>query len=652
MSESAFTGLPPQTPRTPPPSASERLAFRARIVALEGVPDSRPARTTVEGEVVAVDKQDRTLRVRTDQGVVTLKINGGPLPPEGQKVQLDLPPGDLSRQQITIRVLAEAVTKNGLPPPGAPLPPAARVPSEAVSVSLSFPDTPSPPPLATKTALPVAGGAPLSPSLETGQIVRLLPLFPAEPAPVLSNLLAKETIVTIPPGAFAPETFLIPDFSKENTIIIPSSFSGRGVPNASLVSSFFPGSATFATETQSFLPSPFPTPTDQPLLQTSSLSRIDVPSFVLRDEKAAILPPGTPPSTLRSFLFDPAIGLSSSNRPVAEKQDALVIRHLPPDPLRALTGEGINAGVDTERLLLGRPTSWIARIIGATGDDLPLIALSGNPARKEAAFVLQFRAGNLPPGTRLELLPVSRPESAVSSQGPITSAVFPLLDLWAGQPWPIMEDLNQALLALDPPLASQFQHMIPNAAQPLRIPVTAFFFIAAVRAGDVSGWLGDKAVDALKKAGKGEWITRLSREGASITRTLSTDGPSTQEWRSMALPLVWNGDIHKILLHYHQDDRNQGENQETGPLTRFLFDLSLTRIGPVQLDGLHCPGRLDLIVRTLRPFSGGMKDAMHAAYTGALEQVGLSGSLAFQGKPQPWIKVQKPPPLAPGAFSA
>jgi len=50
--------------------------------------------------------------------------------------------------------------------------------------------------------------------------------------------------------------------------------------------------------------------------------------------------------------------------------------------------------------------------------------------------------------------------------------------------------------------ANAFAAMTPSPANAAQFGPAVMFFVAAMRSGDVSGWLGNKAIDALQKSGK------------------------------------------------------------------------------------------------------------------------------------------------------
>ncbi|MEC7030024.1 MAG: hypothetical protein VXW91_10105, partial [Pseudomonadota bacterium] len=180
---------------------------------------------------------------------------------------------------------------------------------------------------------------------------------------------------------------------------------------------------------------------------------------------------------------------------------------------------------------------------------------------------------------------------------------------------------------------------------PTRLPAAALLFVAAVRGGDISGWLGDKNIDLLKRLGKGDALNRLTRDLGGIQRT-SSESVQSQDWRGMALPMAYDGDLTKLMLYYRHD-KTETEDGEKKRGTRFIFDLNLTKMGAVQIDGLHRPineneNRLDLIVRTTKPVSDQMRKAMRAVYIEALQQAQAIGDISFQNEKEKFVKVEMP----------
>jgi hypothetical protein len=289
-----------------------------------------------------------------------------------------------------------------------------------------------------------------------------------------------------------------------------------------------------------------------------------------------------------------------------------------------------------------KPVAALATVIGHTSQNQPVLSVVPTSAMPPQEFVMQFSASNLAPGTIVEFIPQSG-AAPYHAPFPVTDAPAaaliptPLWPLLGSFDWPVLDEVQQILQQQGAVQALQnLVRAAPNPANPARMPPATLFFLAAVRAGDIVSWLGDKTADILRRAGRADVIRAGDRDFSGLQRTSSE--AVAQDWRGVALPLAWQDGLHKMMLYYRRssgdDDKEQG-----GFGTRFIFDLDLPRMGAVQLDGLHRTKRLDLIVRSHSPFSETMQQAMRRAWGGALEQVALSGELSFQSKPSQFVKI-------------
>lgn len=105
MSDSGFSGLPPRTgigDASYPPS---RADLKAQIIEIRGEAKARKVKERMEGEIIRHDKDGRT-HIRTDKGEITVRIQAKTPPPEGSRVELEIPAGNPPRQ-VTIHVLPE-----------------------------------------------------------------------------------------------------------------------------------------------------------------------------------------------------------------------------------------------------------------------------------------------------------------------------------------------------------------------------------------------------------------------------------------------------------------------------------------------------------------------------------------------------------------
>jgi len=180
-----------------------------------------------------------------------------------------------------------------------------------------------------------------------------------------------------------------------------------------------------------------------------------------------------------------------------------------------------------------------------------------------------------------------------------------------------MEDIYQNLARAAPQAAQSTTNMMPSPANPAQLGPAALFFMAAVRGGNLTQWLGDKAQEILSQSSKGKsLLNRLTQEGSVLSRM---EAPG-QEWRSIALPFYSDQEVHKLILHYKHEHADQNDQEaQKGKQTRFIFELTPSQMGPLQIDGLYRGQRLDVIIRSQDNFSAAMRQATSgsAAWSGS-----------------------------------
>lgn len=250
--------------------------------------------------------------------------------------------------------------------------------------------------------------------------------------------------------------------------------------------------------------------------------------------------------------------------------------------------------------------------------------------------------GSLNIGSQIEVVPQST--TSLSMAGTESAAGLtstnPAAFFLAPGAWPVMNELLQTLQNSAPALAQAMSAVTPNAGHsgttPAQMMPAAMLFVAAMRGGDIQSWMGGKAVDLLRSAGKGDLLSRLGSEGQALGRMGAE--PLSQDWRAMTLPFLEQGEMQKVALYYKHEEQD-GEDGNCTKQTRFVFDMALSQMGKVQVDGLFRGAKLDLIVRTTDTLSPDMRQRMRGMYTHALEVSGLSGELSFQNGEKQYFSV-------------
>lgn len=325
---------------------------------------------------------------------------------------------------------------------------------------------------------------------------------------------------------------------------------------------------------------------------------------------------------------------------------------LPPAPLPESLTFRIQAGEAAPPIFFGpaedaplsglvsalRAGDVLALVLGPIADKAALaVQIVFPPGAGQQAYALLDVQTSTAPGTPISLTPIHPASVPLLSIAPLP--VPPPL-LFAAETWPVLQDVLTALSSLAPQAAQSFVNMLPNPAAPQNLAPTALFFIAAVRAGDVEGWLGGRAVDALRRSGRGDLLSRLSQEMSSLSRAASE--PAGQDWKALSLPLSWQDQLFKVPVYFRQDQDSRGGREGEKGHTRFIINLDLSRMGKIQMDALYLKGakRFDLILRTEKSFTRAMEEEMRVLFIEALEEVSLTGSLIFQTGADKWVTVQ------------
>ncbi|MCB1783188.1 MAG: hypothetical protein KDI13_04275 [Alphaproteobacteria bacterium] len=548
----------------------------------------------VRGEVTHADKEGR-VRVSTDRGDIEVQVDPRVQTfQKGDSVEIRIPPGN--------------------PPVQATLRPA---PVEQVNVSVEpvqHVDIPLP-------SLP----------LETGQTFTLKPLAPQDAARAVRPYF--ETLVeNLPAQSFIQNlNFISQDILEtvKNNILIQA--SEIGLPPPSLTA----GDNAFLT-----VPA---LPVSQDAEKSSLLHSVLQQSTLLHlpeigPEIGSEIRHG---SLILSSQDDKA--LSFQFKPLQVRLEGMSLPASLPAP------ETPQPPAPENKILEGRADDSIrAEVRGFTPErHFPVLTILTPESRAGQNFVLERPGLEIAVGTTLSLRSVQDLSAPIAP--PQASAPAPLampLPLYFTTPgtWPLLEEVQQALVQAAPTGAVQIMgNIVPSPSNPAQFGPAALFFLSAVRAGDLQGWMGEKALDALRRGDqKFSLLSRLSQEFSALGRFI--DAHAGREWRAMALPLAWQNEIHKMALYYRREDERGGTDKDRpkGGNTRFILNLSLSRIGPAQIDALYQPGaaRLDLILRTEQTFSKAMQGEMRGLYKSAVEDVGITGELGFQDKAGSWVTIQ------------
>ncbi len=300
----------------------------------------------------------------------------------------------------------------------------------------------------------------------------------------------------------------------------------------------------------------------------------------------------------------------------------------------------------------GRAGEVRATVIGFTKEQhFPVLRIDTHTTQytspqRQQHITLQSTVRDLSSGTKITLIPTSPPSASTAptqSIAPITPPPPHSAFFLTPESWPVMAELEQSLHQIAPQIAQNFHAMIPTPSTPTQMNAASLFFLAAIRVGDMQGWIGEKAHNTLSNMGKTDVLNRAGNEFLTMMRM--NNEPVSQEWKSLPLPIAWQDDIQKTVIHYRREDTSEhDESIQGGNKTRFIMDLNLSQIGDIQIDGLFSDAMnnnksLDLIIRSEQHFSKAMQLQMKDLYTTAMEHSGLAGALSFQEKTEKWVNI-------------
>lgn len=291
------------------------------------------------------------------------------------------------------------------------------------------------------------------------------------------------------------------------------------------------------------------------------------------------------------------------------------------------------------------PQAGQVQIIDLNGPDMPMPTLKdgqiggtvvqhtpqGQPIIETGTRQIVLQTTTSPPiGSKLSLQIIQQ------SNTPTTSAPPPPGDIVTD--WPALHDATQALSVLNPQQALQLQNSLPALGNNLSTQLV--FLLTALRLGDVRALTGESPLRALERIGRKDLADRLEDDFKALANP--DYEPVEPGWRGHSLPVNIHGDIS--MIHFfmrpapprvRQEDNPDGEPDPGG--TRFLVDLELSQLGPMQIEGRTTPRRLDVLLRTRQMIPAPMQQDLRTLYQSILERQNIKGGLTFQGASEGWL---------------
>ena len=327
-----------------------------------------------------------------------------------------------------------------------------------------------------------------------------------------------------------------------------------------------------------------------------------------------------------------------SSRPPAEGEIALPTRggasSGPIEP-HALLPAGTTVAMRVNALRVetpGAPAPTKAAGL-ALGQSLAATVISSTPGNTivetEAGPILLATAEALPKGLRLTLEPAGAPRPPLAGTDGQASPL-------ASRGWPALEDAV-TLLKRDAPELHRALIATQLARLDSTLAASILTFLTALKTGEITAWLGEDMVRTLGR-NRPSLLRRLSDDFREFARV--ADDPGAGDWRVAVVPFNAQTSVDQLRILTRRGGREDSEGPSES--TRFVVDVTLSKLGRVQIDGLvrRKEKRLDLVVRTSEPLPATMREDIRRLFSAAAGATGIVGLVTFDARANGFVEVQ------------
>ena len=204
--------------------------------------------------------------------------------------------------------------------------------------------------------------------------------------------------------------------------------------------------------------------------------------------------------------------------------------------------------------------------------------------------------------------------------------------------WPTLDEATNALALSAPAQASALRTALPQIGGNFSTPLV--FLLTALRLGDVRALVGETPLKSLDRIGRRDLASKLQSDFKSLAEP--SFEPVEPGWRGHSLPLQHQGEF--VMVHFFtrppppDDEEKDGTLGENGDkASRFLVDLELSHLGPMQIEGRAAPHRVDVLLRTRQMITVAMQQGLRDVFTDILDRQQIQGGLTFQGAGEGWL---------------
>ncbi len=628
-----MSALPPSLPPPGPlplPAAAPAAGGGAKLAAQFS---ALPANALIEATVRPAPQGGGLVLLQTPAGALLVKLPVTPPPGTTLQLQVTSPAPGLQLRLLSI---------NGQPAPPAMQVTIAIPPSIAAGIASPARQPGLPGPAAEGEATPdsaAAGGEPADQAQSTGAASQPPPLKAGQSEGAPTGLAA--TLIRAAPSPSAAGGSPFPE-GTTFTVRITSAQPAPSSPGNTLPSAA-PADADSAAPTP-----PQPAAAEGPQIPAAQRSALTAPTtsppaapaaadstarpFLEAAESATPQSPPPPSPAPAPPANQPSPPVAAAPQPAAASSPApnavppLFSSEAPPPPGGASGTAPSPPDVSTPPAPL--PANDAPALPPTLDGTVAPNSHAGQPLIQTSFGLLALQAGvNLAPGTQVELAVVGRPAIPEGSPERLHAEEPPGPLSPAG--WPNLDEAVGVLRQSDPEAALQLARHLPQPGP--QLAMSLFLLVSAAQSSGLREWLGEKTAKALERAGHNDLLDRLDQDLGGMKSTVQM--PAGGNWLSLYLPLLLGERIERIRLTMRRpprDEREAAQRDQEG--ARFLLDLEMSRLGPLQLDGLvkRASRRFDLIIRTRTALPEDIRHDIAGIFCRSLEGFGMTGTASFQ----------------------
>ncbi len=265
----------------------------------------------------------------------------------------------------------------------------------------------------------------------------------------------------------------------------------------------------------------------------------------------------------------------------------------------------------------GDPADFQPQTASLSGRVLPP-GPDGRTLVETALGTLALPAGvTLPAGTavRLDIAAVAPPSAASAAVSPAGPSGF-------------LEQILTALMGGTAALAEQAGEMLALPATGELLLASAWAFIVDAKRRVAVRDLAAVVRQALADAGRPDLAERF---GASSADLGTVRPPATPEgWTVVTLPFLGLSGEQPVRVYTRPAGQDgEGGDRPEARGERIVVEVTLTRLGAMQFDGLVRERRFDLVIRTPAELDPGLRAVIDRAFQGALAECGYGGDLLY-----------------------